>query len=160
MVRRMTSETTDLNLTAALEDYLETIYQLVRKQSFARVRDIAKARDVKAGSVSPALKRLLAGPLRGPPCPHPCEGLEDPHLERKWKTTSVYELEPGQQGTVTQINAQGAIRQRLLDMGILPDVKLEVERIAPTGEPIWIKLHGTQLALRRQEAEAVLVSNR
>lgn len=247
----MTSETMKPNLTDALEDYLETIYRLVRKQSFARVRDIAKARNVKAGSVSPALKRLsdmglvtyvrreyitlteegerqarrvyarhrllirffetvLQMPHEAadreacamehslsdegmdrlvrffeflsacpnsapeflerfhgcslvhddvPPCPHPCEGLEEPHIERRGKTMSVYELKPGQQGKVTQVNAQGAIRQRLLDMGILPDASVEVERVAPAGEPIWIKLHGAQLALRRREAEAVLVSS-
>ncbi len=47
-------------LTSALEDYLETIYLFVQQQGFARVRDIAKARNVKAGSVSPAMKRLAA----------------------------------------------------------------------------------------------------
>ncbi|MCP4602289.1 MAG: metal-dependent transcriptional regulator [Proteobacteria bacterium] len=45
-------------LTGALEDYLETIYELVRDRKLARVRDIAKARGVKSGSVSPAMRRL------------------------------------------------------------------------------------------------------
>jgi len=47
-------------LTSALEDYLETIYELVRDQKLARVKDIAKARGVRAGSVSPAMRRLAA----------------------------------------------------------------------------------------------------
>ena len=47
-----------IELTGALEDYLETIYELVRDHKFARVRDIAKARGVRAASVSPAMKRL------------------------------------------------------------------------------------------------------
>ncbi len=47
-------------LTSALEDYLETIYVLVRDQKLARVKDIAKARGVRAGSVSPAMRRLAA----------------------------------------------------------------------------------------------------
>lgn len=71
---------------------------------------------------------------------------------------SVSELKPGQRGRVTQVNAQGAIRQRLLDMGVLPDTLVEVERVAPTGDPLWIKLHGSQLALRKSEASAVRVS--
>jgi ferrous iron transport protein A len=58
---------------------------------------------------------------------------------------------------VTQVNARGAIRQRLLDMGMLPESRVEIERVAPAGEPIWLRLHGTQLALRRGEAEAVVV---
>ncbi|MBW2525090.1 MAG: metal-dependent transcriptional regulator, partial [Deltaproteobacteria bacterium] len=45
-------------LTGSLEDYLETIYLLIQERRVARVRDIAKARDVKAGSVTPALRRL------------------------------------------------------------------------------------------------------
>ncbi len=46
------------NLTPALEDYLETIYLLQQKNNEARVREIAKDRNVKASSVSLALKRL------------------------------------------------------------------------------------------------------
>ncbi len=45
-------------LTNALEDYLETIFEFIHKQGFVRVKDIVKARGVKAGSVSPAMKRL------------------------------------------------------------------------------------------------------
>jgi DtxR family Mn-dependent transcriptional regulator len=45
-------------LSTALEDYLETIFELVRDQKFARVKDIAKARGVRSASVSPAMKRL------------------------------------------------------------------------------------------------------
>ncbi len=47
-------------LSKALEDYLETIYELVRDQKVARVKDIAKARNVRAGSVSPAMRRLAS----------------------------------------------------------------------------------------------------
>ena len=54
----MNAEVTMGTLSSSLEDYLETVYQLVKEHKFARVRDIAKARNVKAGSVSPALKRL------------------------------------------------------------------------------------------------------
>jgi DtxR family Mn-dependent transcriptional regulator len=45
-------------LTRSLEDYLETIYDLVRNRKLARVKDIAKLRGVKPGSVSPAMRRL------------------------------------------------------------------------------------------------------
>ena len=68
---------------------------------------------------------------------------------------SIYELQPGCSGTVRTIGARGAIRQRLLDLGILPSVSVRVERIAPAGGPVWITVSGSHLALRRQEAEAV-----
>ncbi len=45
-------------LTGALEDYLETVYELVRDKKLARIKDIAQARGVKSGSVSPAMRRL------------------------------------------------------------------------------------------------------
>lgn len=48
----------ELQLTGALEDYLETVFELVRDQKVARVKDIARVRGVKAGSVSPAMRRL------------------------------------------------------------------------------------------------------
>jgi DtxR family Mn-dependent transcriptional regulator len=48
----------EARLTRALEDYLETILVLVQTHGAVRVRDIAEARGVKAGSVSPALGRL------------------------------------------------------------------------------------------------------
>ena len=70
---------------------------------------------------------------------------------------TINDMKPGATGVVTQVNARGAIRQRLLDMGMLPDSEVEIERVAPAGEPIWLRLHGTQLALRRAEAQAVVV---
>ena len=48
----------DTLLTGSLEDYLETIYEVVRERKVARVRDIAAARSVRAASVTPAMHRL------------------------------------------------------------------------------------------------------
>jgi DtxR family Mn-dependent transcriptional regulator len=56
----MTSPRREARLTRALEDYLETILALAQAHGEVRVRDIAEARGVKAGSVSPALRRLAA----------------------------------------------------------------------------------------------------
>ena len=53
----MNAETAGLSLTRALEDYLETILLLLRENPFARVRDIARARDVRAAPVAPAPQR-------------------------------------------------------------------------------------------------------
>ena len=69
----------------------------------------------------------------------------------------ICDLEPGQQAIVTAVSAHGAVRQRLLDMGLLRRARVSVARYAPFGDPVWVRIGGTQLALRRQEAEAVLV---
>ena len=236
-------------LTKSLEDYLETVYLLVRDGGYARVRDIAKARSVKASSVTPALRRLsdmglvdyerreyvkltpdgetaarrvlsrhrlltrffgkFLGMSAGAAEEEACSlehALSDEGMERMVRffeflnvcpqasdrftesfrecsavhpeaspcshesrvchggatreggaIVSVADLTPGQKGRVTQVHATGAIRQRLLDLGILPQVIVEVQRLAPVGDPIWIKVLGSQIALRRAEAEAVLV---
>ena len=53
-----TNDSAEGEISSSLEDYLETIYLLVQEQGFARVKDVARARDVKAASVSSALRKL------------------------------------------------------------------------------------------------------
>jgi len=71
---------------------------------------------------------------------------------------SISTLRPGEKGVIKRVDGRGAIRQRLLDMGILPNVTIQVERVAPAGGPIWVRLSNLQLSLRRSEANAVLVT--
>jgi ferrous iron transport protein A len=74
-------------------------------------------------------------------------------------TMNVCDLKPGAKGRVTHIDGNGPIRQRLLDMGILPDILIELKRVSPTGDPLWITCEGTQLSLRRQEAASIHIAN-
>ena len=67
------------------------------------------------------------------------------------------DLKPGQQAVVTTVSASGAVRRRLLDMGLLRRAIISVDRFAPFGDPVWVRIGGTQLALRRREAESVIV---
>lgn len=234
-------------MSEPLEDYLETIYLLVQEHGFARVKEIARARDVKAATVSIALRKLSEGGFvnyvrreyiglteKGEEaarrvltrhrlltrffeevlgmspkaaseqacsmehaltdeamdrmvrffeflgtcpsvvkafgqCPagtrpgdvEPC-GTASPDCARcaltpKPRSKSIASLKPGQSGVVTQVTATGALRQRLLDMGILPDTTIRVERSGPGGHPLWILCQGARLALRRAEASSVLV---
>ena len=69
----------------------------------------------------------------------------------------ISDLSPGESCTVSKVNGSGAIRQRLMDMGILPNVPIHLERVAPAGDPLWIRLQGFQLSLRKTEADAILV---
>lgn len=245
----MNSTKKENQVTDALEDYLETIYLLIRDQKFARIKDIAKARDVKSGSVSPAMKRLdelglityvkreyivltpegekkarrvfarhqllehffkdvlnmspkaaqedacamehnlsdeamdrfvrlfeflevctegrdLLEKFRGcsrvhediPCMKEDCKSAHRPEVLEAEQLMSISDLQPGQSGRVTKVNGHGAIRQRLLDMGVFPRVEIEVERVAPAGDPIWIKLQGYQISLRLNEAASVMVT--
>jgi DtxR family Mn-dependent transcriptional regulator len=236
-------------LSGALEDYLETIYELVRDQKVARVRDIARARRVRAASVTPAMRRLAElGLIRyekreyidltprgqreaqrifsrhqvlgrffeqvlrmpagtaaadacamehslspegmdylvrffeflhncpdgrkflerfhgcsfGPGVPGGC-GEDCPLQGRRReaaedRSVSLATLVPGKRARVTQVQGVGALRDRLLDMGLLPDVVVEVSQVAAGGGRVELRVQGFELRLTGEEARAVLVA--
>jgi len=65
--------------------------------------------------------------------------------------------EPGWRGTVSRVAGRGAIRRRLLEMGVTSGSEVEVERVAPLGDPLEVKIRGYHLSLRREEAANVHV---
>lgn len=67
------------------------------------------------------------------------------------------ELNSGDKGVVTGVNAQGEVGQRLIDMGLVKGTPFKVLRKAPLGDPLEIKLRGFLLALRLKEAACVSV---
>ncbi|AFM42077.1 Fe2+ transport system protein A [Desulfosporosinus acidiphilus SJ4] len=70
------------------------------------------------------------------------------------------ELKPGERACVERINGGGALRRRMMDMGIVPGVELEVVRCAPMGGPLQIRLKGYYLAMRRGECAKIVVSEK
>lgn len=245
----MSHHTHDGPITESLEDYLETIYQLIQEKKVARVRDIAQARDVRMASVTPAMRRLSELGLivyqqreyieltekgkeiarrviarhmilnrfftdflnvsaevaqedacqiehhlsdetvdklvrwlefitncpegkklqdmfhncseinpEQPSCDEWCERHHHRHRwAAAWDATDLSKLNPGEKGRITRIRARGALRQRLIDMGLLPNTEVEVERVAPGGDPIWVKVRGFNLSLRKQEARGISI---
>ncbi|MBN2717316.1 MAG: metal-dependent transcriptional regulator [Deltaproteobacteria bacterium] len=241
-------DTPIVQLSESLEDYMETIFELVRDNKLARIKDIAKARDVRSASVIPAMRRLsdlglityekreyidltpegervarrvyarhrlltrFFRDILGIPhefaqkdacalehslsdvgmdhivrffefiqsCPEggdvisrlqtcslvnsdkkQCTGGCAVHREdrvvNQAQMKSLRQMKPGQSCNVVRINGTGAIRQRILDMGLMPGINIYVERLSPAGDPMWIKFQGSQLSLRLKEAEMVLV---
>ncbi|MBC8461214.1 MAG: ferrous iron transport protein A [Deltaproteobacteria bacterium] len=67
------------------------------------------------------------------------------------------DLEPGTKGEIVKVEGRDAIHRRLLDMGIVRGTKFEVEKKAPFGDPIEIKIMGYHLSLRKYEAETITV---
>ena len=59
---------------------------------------------------------------------------------------------------VLEVSGSGAISRRLMEMGIIPGVKLRVVKSALFGCPIEIRVRGYNLAIRRNEAKAILVT--
>jgi ferrous iron transport protein A len=66
-------------------------------------------------------------------------------------------LPVGGRGVILAVRAGDAVGQRLLDLGLVPGTPVEVLRRAPLGDPSVYELRGTQLCLRRSEAERVRV---
>ena len=66
-------------------------------------------------------------------------------------------LKPGQSGIVESITADGALKRHFLDMGITKGVTVTMERIAPFGDPVAVRLRGYSLSLRREEAKRIVL---
>ncbi len=75
----------------------------------------------------------------------------------KKNNLSLKDIKPGKAVIVVNILGQGALRKRLIDMGITPGVKIFVRKIAPLGDPIEINLRGYELSLRKDIAKNILV---
>ena len=66
------------------------------------------------------------------------------------------DLKPKEKGKIARVGG-GDIRRRILDMGVVPRTEVEVERVAPLGDPIEIKVKGYHLSLRKEEAANIYV---
>ncbi len=67
------------------------------------------------------------------------------------------QLTKGQTGTITKMSGAGEIKRRLLDMGLVKGTSIKVERIAPLGDPLEVKVRGYMLSLRKEEAKSIEV---
>jgi Fe2+ transport system protein FeoA len=67
------------------------------------------------------------------------------------------ELVPGEKGRIVKVGGGKGIRRRLLDMGVVSGAMVEVQRVAPLGDPVEIRVKGYDLALRMGEAANIKV---
>lgn len=65
------------------------------------------------------------------------------------------QLRIGKRGRIVSVSGKGALRDRLLDMGLTPGTEVMVRRMAPFGDPIEILLRGYELTLRLEDAKNV-----
>lgn len=64
-------------------------------------------------------------------------------------------LKPGQSATITAVGGEGALRCRLLDMGLIPKTKVYIRKVAPLGDPIELHLRGYELTIRLDDAKQI-----
>lgn len=65
---------------------------------------------------------------------------------------TLKELPVGRSGMITAVGGEGSLRCRLLDMGLIPNTRVTVQKIAPMGDPMEIRLRGYELTLRLDDA--------
>jgi ferrous iron transport protein A len=66
-------------------------------------------------------------------------------------------IEPGTRVIVQRLIGHGKVKRRLMDMGIIPGTEMEVQKVAPLGDPVEVKFKGYNLSLRHEEADKILV---
>ena len=57
--------------------------------------------------------------------------------------------------TVVKLHGEGAVRRRLMDMGITKNVQIHIRKVAPLGDPVEVNVRGYELSLRKADAEMV-----
>ena len=70
---------------------------------------------------------------------------------------TLNELKTGSSGIITAEGGDGPLRCRLLDMGLIPHTRVTLQKVAPMGDPIEIRVRGYELTLRVEEAQKIEV---
>lgn len=70
---------------------------------------------------------------------------------------TLKELSPGDSAKIVEIQAQGALKRRLMDMGLTRGSQVTFRKVAPLGDPIELTIRGYELSIRKDEAEHVIV---
>ena len=74
------------------------------------------------------------------------------------ESMTLKNVKVGSSATVEAVGGTGALRQHLLDMGVIPGAELTVMKLAPMGDPMQIRIHGYELTLRLADAENITVT--
>ena len=64
----------------------------------------------------------------------------------------------GQTVTVVKLHGEGAVKRRIMDMGITKGVEIYVRKVAPLGDPFELNLRGYELSLRKADAEMIEIA--
>ncbi len=78
--------------------------------------------------------------------------------EKQMKTLN--ELKSGESAVVTKLNGEGALRRRIMDMGITKGVEIYVSKLAPLGDPMELTVRGYELSIRKADAKMIEVETR
>lgn len=70
---------------------------------------------------------------------------------------TLREIGCGQSAKVVKVHGEGAVRRRIMDMGITKNTEIYIRKVAPLGDPIEVTVRGYELSLRKADAEMIEV---
>ena len=70
---------------------------------------------------------------------------------------TLKQVKVGQTVKVVKLHGEGAVKRRIMDMGITKGVEIYVRKVAPLGDPVEVTVRGYELSLRKNDAEMVEV---
>lgn len=73
---------------------------------------------------------------------------------------TLRDIKPGQIAIIKEINIEGPIKSRLMTLGLIKGTEVKVQRLAPLGDPMQIRVRGYDLSFRRSDAENIKVEYR
>lgn len=88
-----------------------------------------------------------------------CPECQAEELRERNMAHTLDQLAPGDKARVKRIGGQGAVRRRLMDMGLVGGVEIELVKAAPMGDPLEFRLRGYRLSLRKTEAQIVEIES-
>ena len=72
---------------------------------------------------------------------------------------TLREVKKGQTVVVQKLNGEGAVKRRIMDMGITKGTEIFVRKVAPLGDPVEVTVRGYELSVRKADAEKVVVKD-
>ena len=71
---------------------------------------------------------------------------------------TLKDVQVGEKATVKKLEGEGAVKRRIMDMGLTKGTEVFVRKVAPLGDPIELTVRGYELSLRKADAERILVT--
>ena len=73
--------------------------------------------------------------------------------------STLKEVKVGQSCTVAKLTGTGAVKRRIMDMGLTKGTEVHVKKVAPLGDPIELTVRGYELSIRKDEAASIEVTD-
>lgn len=70
---------------------------------------------------------------------------------------TLSQMKPGDKVTVVKLHGEGAVRRRIMDMGITKNTPVYIRKVAPLGDPFELTVRGYELSVRKQDAQLIEV---